>query len=249
EADARIDPRPYLVSEKYDGVRAFWDGRQLRLRGGGAVKAPGWFTAPLPPQPLDGELWLARGRFDALSAIVRKEAPVDGDWRQLKYMVFELPGAAGSFAERAERLRALAARSAEGPLVAVEQQRLADRAALQRRLDEVVRAGGEGLVLHRADAPYSTGRSDVLLKLKPVQDDEAVVIGHQPGKGKYAGQLGALTVRSTEGRVFQIGSGLSDAQRADPPPLGATVTYRYRGLTPQGLPRFASLLRLREPGL
>jgi len=249
DAEPQVDPARYLVSEKYDGVRALWDGRQLRLRGGGAAHAPAWFTAHLPAEPLDGELWLARGRFDALSAIVRKDKPVDDDWRQVKYLLFELPGAPGPFSERAERLQALAARAAWPPLVAVAQRRVADRAALQRLLGEVVSAGGEGLALHLADAPYRTGRSEVLLKLKPVQDDDAVVIAWQPGKGKYAGQLGALTVRRADGRVFQIGSGLSDALRADPPPLGSTVTYRYRGLTPQGLPRFASLWRLREPGL
>lgn len=249
DAGPGIDPSRYLVSEKYDGVRALWDGRQLRLRGGGAANAPAWFTARLPSQPLDGELWLARGRFDALSAIVRKDKPLDEDWRQVNYMLFELPDAPGPFSERAERLKALAARADWPPLQAVVQRRVADRTALRRLLDEVVSAGGEGLALHLADAPYRTGRGDALVKLKPVQDDDAVVIGYEPGKGKYAGQLGALTVRSPEGRVFHIGSGLSDAQRSSPPPLGSTVTYRYRGLTSQGLPRFASFLRLREAGL
>lgn len=248
-ASPDIDPTGYLVSEKYDGVRAFWDGRRLMLRGGGAVPAPAWFTGRLPPLPLDGELWLARGRFDALSAIVRRQAPRDEDWRQVHYLVFELPGAPGPFSERADRLRNVAAQADWPALQAVEQARLPHRAALQRRLDEVVQGGGEGLVLHRADAPYATGRGLALLKLKPQQDDEAVVIGYQRGRGRYAGQLGALNLRHSDGRVFQVGSGLPDALRADPPPLGALVTYRYRGETSQGLPRFATFVRVREPGL
>jgi DNA ligase-1 len=242
-------PAGYLVSEKFDGVRALWDGRRLRLRGGGEVKAPSWFLAGLPQQALDGELWLGRGRFDDISALVRREQPVDADWREVRYLVFELPGAGGSFAERAVALHALVAQAGRPGLQAVDQVRLPGPQALAQRLAEVVALGGEGLVLHRADAPYVTGRSDVLLKLKPVQDADAVVMAHEPGQGKYAGMVGALVVRDADGRVFRIGSGLSDAQRRSPPPLGSTVSYRWRGLTATGLPRFATLWRVREPGL
>lgn len=240
------DPSQHLVSEKYDGVRAQWDGQALRLRGGGTVAAPAAFLARLPAVPLDGELWMGPGRFEAASALARREQPREADWQALRYMVFELPGGAGTFAERAARLRQVVADARFAPLVAVAQQPVADRAALMRRLAEVVAAGGEGLVLHRADAPYLTGRGDVLLKLKPQDDAEAQVIAHLPGRGRHAGRLGALQVRTPEGRVFQIGTGFSDAQRAAPPPPGSWVTYRYRGLTAQGVPRFASFLRLRE---
>jgi DNA ligase-1 len=241
-----LDPANYLVSEKYDGVRGVWDGQTLRFRSGRVVPAPAWFTARLPRVALDGELWLARGRFDALSGIVRKAQPVDAEWRDVRYMAFELPGAEGSFAERALRLREIAARTAWEPFVAVDQGRVADRAALQRRLAATVAQGGEGLVLHRADAPYQAGRTDALMKLKPELDTEAVVIAHRAGQGRYAGQLGALEVRAPDGRRFLIGTGFSDAQRRDPPPIGSVVTYRYRDLTPSGAPRFASFLRVHD---
>ena len=239
-----IDPRHYLVSEKYDGVRAVWDGSSLRFRSGRAVPAPAWFIAKLPPQALDGELWLGRGQFDALSAIVRKELPVDDEWKRVNYMVFELPDAPGSFAERAQAIQALVARVAWPQLQAVEQRPVADRQTLQRRLADTVAKGGEGLMLHLASAPYSTGRSDVLIKLKPYLDTEAVVVSHRAGKGKYTGQMGALQVQTPEGRRFYIGTGFSDEQRRNPPAVGSTVTYRYRDLTSTGLPRFASFLRV-----
>ena len=239
-----INPADYLVSEKYDGVRAVWDGKTLRFRSGRTVAAPAWFTAKLPAQALDGELWLERGQFDALSGIVRKEAPVDAEWQRVQYMVFELPQAPGSFAERAQAIRDLVARVAWPQLQAVEQTRVPDRKALQRRLADTVAKGGEGLMLHLASAPYSTGRSDVLIKLKPYLDTEATVVGQRPGKGKYAGQMGALQVQTPEGRRFFIGSGFSDEQRREPPPLGSSITYRYRDLTATGLPRFASFLRV-----
>ena len=124
--------------------------------------------------------------------------------------------------------------------------RVADRTALKRKLTEVVNGGGEGLMLHLADAPYVTGRSDVLLKLKPLQDTEAKVVEHLPGKGKYSGQMGALRMEMPGGKRFNIGTGFSDAVRKNPPAVGTTITYTHRGLTKKGTPRFASYLRVRE---
>jgi len=161
-------------------------------------------------------------------------------------MVFELPKAPGTFVERAWRIKEIVAQTRWPQLVAVDQFRVADRAALKRKLDEVVRGGGEGLMLHLADAAYVTGRSDVLLKHKPLQDTEAVVIEHIPGKGKYLGMMGALRVQSPDGKRFLIGTGFTDQTRKSPPAMGTTITYTYRGLTNTGLPRFASYLRVRE---
>ena len=171
---------------------------------------------------------------------------MDDEWRQIKYMVFELPNAPGTFAERAQRIREIAAQTAWPQMIAAAQFRVADRAALKRKLDEVVRGGGEGLMLHLADACYVTGRSDVLIKLKPLQGTEAVVIEHVPGQGKYQGLMGALRVRAPDGKQFLIGTGFTDEVRKNPPLVGTTITYTYRGLTQTGLPRFASYLRMRE---
>lgn len=241
----QVDVSRYLVSEKLDGVRAIWDGQTLRFRSGKEIHAPRWFIDGLPPQALDGELWLGRGSFERLSGMVRRDLPDEAEWRQVRYMIFELPGATGTFRERAALMRDIVSQTKLPWLREVEQFSVVDRAMLQKRFQEVVKAGGEGLMLHRADAPYETGRSDTLLKMKPWDDAEAVVIGHLPGKGKHAGVLGALRVRTPDGREFALGTGFSDAQRRDPPALGATVTYRYRDFTRNGLPRFASFLRLR----
>lgn len=236
----------YWVSEKLDGARALWDGQSLRFRSGRPVPAPAWFIAALPPEPLDGELWLGRGRFAELSGIVRRQQPRDDEWRQVRFMVFEQPDGAGSFTERAERLKAIVARAGVPWLQVVEQFRVADRAALQARLDAVVAGGGEGLMLHRADAPYVTGRSDALLKLKPRLDAEATVLAHLPGRGRLAGMMGALLVETPSGVRFQLGTGFTDAERREPPPVGAQVTFVYRELTRDGVPRFASYWRRRE---
>ncbi len=241
-----LDPAAYWVSEKLDGVRACWDGQRLRFRSGRPIPAPGWFIAALPDVPLDGELWLGRGRFEAVSGLVRREAVDETGWRSVRYMVFDTPGAAGSFDERLTRLRGIVERAGLPWLQAVPQFRVVDAAALAATLDAVLAAGGEGLMLHRADARWENGRSEALLKLTPFLDAEARVVGHLPGRGKYAGMVGALEVETPDGRRFRIGTGLSDADRRAPPPLGSEVTYRYRELTGGGLPRFPVFVRIRK---
>lgn len=243
----RIVPSAYLVSEKFDGMRACWDGQRLLHRSGRRVEVPESFLSRLPAGvALDGELWLGRGRFEELGSLMRRADPADPRWTELSYLIFELPGGHGSFEQRAEQIAEQVGQIGWSQLRAVEQFRVADQAELLARLEQVLARGGEGLVLHRADAPYQTGRSEVLLKLKPRNDAEAVVIAHLPGKGRHEGRLGALRVRRADGREFSIGSGLSDALRDDPPPIGSEITYRYRGLTANGVPRFPTFLRVRE---
>lgn len=241
----QVDVARYLVSEKLDGVRALWDGKKLSFRSGKEIQAPRWFLEALPKQPLDGELWMGRGSFERLSGVVRRDSPDDAEWRQVRYMIFELPGAAGSFRERAQSIRQIVSQANVPWLREIDQFSLVDRSALQTQFNKIVKAGAEGLMLHHADAEYQTGRSDVLLKMKPWDDAEAEVVGHKPGKGKHAGALGALRVRTPEGREFYLGSGFSDEQRRHPPEIGMVVTYRYREFTANGLPRFATFLRVR----
>jgi DNA ligase 1 len=241
-----IDVTQFLVSEKYDGVRAIWDGKILHSRAGNVIQAPAWFTKDLPKMPLDGELWLARGKFDALSGAVRKDVPIDAEWREISYMIFELPNASDTFEARAKRIVEIVEKANIPHLKAVAQLRVKNDTELQKKLKQIVALGGEGLMLHLADAPYITGRSDVLLKLKLLLDAEAKVISHQAGRGKYKGKLGALLVETPEGVRFKLGTGFSDAQRANPPEIGSTVTYTYRDITNAGKPKFASFLRVRN---
>ena len=242
-----IDLRDWWVSEKYDGVRAHWDGRQLRTRGGEPINAPAWFTAGWPALPMDGELWAGRGRFEHAQSAAAREQPDDAQWRALRYMVFDLPAHPGSFDERLAALRAAVSALDHTWIQAVPQRKVAGDAELQALLRAVVRGGGEGLMLHRGASLYRAGRGEDLLKLKTHDDAEARVIAHVPGKGKHAGRLGALMVETPEGRRFALGTGFTDAQRADPPPVGSWVTYRFRGLHEgSGLPRFASFLRVRS---
>ncbi|HMN44215.1 MAG TPA: DNA ligase [Povalibacter sp.] len=237
-----ISVADYWISEKFDGVRALWNGRELLSRSGNVIAAPVWFLDGLPDMALDGELWIDRGEFEAVVATVRDAVPVDAAWRRIRFMIFDLPQHPGPFDRRLSELQRLAALPSW--LQPVRQFKVRDREELFAALDALIAQGGEGLMLHHGAAPYRAGRSDDLLKLKRQQDAEAQVIAHLPGKGKYANLLGALRVRRADGLEFNVGSGLSDAQRHAPPPIGSWITYGFQGETANGVPRFARFLRM-----
>lgn len=235
----------YWLSEKYDGLRAYWDGQRLLTRGGDTIIAPAWFTAGWPALPMDGELWAGRGGFEVALSTVRQQTPDDAAWRRIRFMVFDLPAHAGPFTERIAAYHQLVRELQQPWVQAVPQERVASHAALMARLDRTVKDGGEGLMLHRGDAPYRALRGDDLLKVKTHEDAEARVIGHLPGQGRHAGRMGALQVETPQGLRFRLGTGFTDAQREHPPALGEWVTYRFRGLNASGVPRFASFVRVR----
>ncbi|MGL4712163.1 MAG: DNA ligase, partial [Shewanella sp.] len=240
-----INVKDFFISEKLDGVRGYWNGKQLFTRQGNAIATPIWFTANFPNYPLDGELWLRRGQFEAMSSLVRQTLAKDDDWRKVRFMVFDVPKAAGDFNYRYQfALSELTGKS--DYLDVIAQFQVESVEALYQKLDTLVTKGAEGLMLHRSSATYISGRNPHLMKLKPYYDAEATVIGHIEGKGQFAGQMGAIRVQTPDGRIFKIGTGFTLAERQHPPAVGTIITYKYLGLTVNGLPRFASFLRVRR---
>ena len=240
-----IDPTGWWMSEKYDGLRAYWDGRTLWSRKGQVIHPSRDFLVELPHNiALDGELWIGHGKFEETVSTVRSLIP-DDRWKNIRFMVFDAPKAKGTFEERLKFLRATLPDTNHFVRAVVQERCLGVRQLLAER-DRVVRLGGEGLMLRQPESQYEGRRSPTLLKVKPYDDAEATVIAHEPGKGKFAGKLGAIRVRTEDGREFSIGSGLSDAQRQSPPPLGTVITYRFRGVTAKGMPRFPTYLRVRQ---
>lgn len=238
--------KQYWVSEKYDGIRAYWNGQQLISRQGNSFAAPAWFIADLPKEALDGELWLGRQQFSETSSIIRSRVTAK-DWQQIKYMIFDSPQHSGTFSERLAALQRLfLAHNFPAHIQLVEQQQFQSIASLEAYFHKTIDQGGEGLILHHKNARYQSGRSNNILKYKPYADAEAEVIGHTAGKGKYSGMMGALIIRLSNGKTMKLGSGFSDVQRREPPAIGATITYRYNGFTKFGLPRFARFLRIRQ---
>lgn len=237
----------YWISEKYDGIRAIWKNRELRTRRGNLIHAPDWFTEALPDVWLDGELWVQRAGFEIAAATVRKARPIDEEWRQLTYMVFDAPHPQQPFALRINRYTQLLHDLNIPHVLPVKQFRVKTLPELNTLLDEYTQAGAEGLMLHKSDAIFASGRTGNLLKLKQYLDAEAIVVAHLSGKGKYSGAMGSMLVEFTHpnGQTvrFKIGSGFSDKQRYSPPLIGTTITFSYHGFTQRGVPKFASFLK------
>lgn len=246
---SNIQVSDYLVSEKYDGVRAIWKEGKLMTKTGNQIFAPKWFIDALPDVWLDGELWTKRQDFEFIASTVLDKTPQEQAWKKIEYRVFDMPNYHMPFIERSKAYARLI-ETLEVPFIkAIEQVSLVDNDALRAMLEEYTKKGAEGLILHRKQAKFSSGRSDNVLKLKPYQESQARVKAYVPGKGKYSGMTGALEVawysakKNTEVR-FKIGSGLTDEERVSPPKVGSLIRFKYHGLTKNNIPRFASYIGL-----
>jgi DNA ligase-1 len=242
--ESDVDLSGWWMSEKLDGVRAYWDGQQFLSRQGNLYHAPGWFVAGLPDLPLDGELWIDRKKFQRTTSIVRRQDRSD-HWKEVRFVVFDAPAMSGLFEERVGFFTDHIARHAPPYARALGHELCKGLDHLRQELARVEALGGEGLMLRRPRSPYEVGRSTTLLKVKSFHDAEARVIGHLEGKGKHKGRLGALEVELPDGTRFSVGTGFSDAERASPPPVGSVVTFRYQELSEGGVPRFPSYVGVR----
>lgn len=243
--DNAADLSGWWMSEKLDGVRAYWDGKQFLSRQGNIYYAPDWFTAGLPAVPLDGELWIDRKKFQRTVSIVRRQDKND-PWEEVRFLIFDAPLANGGFEERLAFVKDTLARGASKFAREHVHERCRNLDALHAELKRIEALGGEGLMLRQPGSKYFAGRSTSLLKVKTFHDAEAIVIGHQAGAGRHKGRMGALLVRMPNGTDFAIGTGFSDRERENPPGIGTTVTFRYQELSDAGVPRFPSWVGVRH---
>ena len=250
----------WLVSEKLDGVRAYWDGRNLRSRNGKILAAPGGWSAHFPPFALDGELYTARGEFEKIQSIVMDKTPNEAAWSEIKFYVFDVPEASGGLLGRLSELEKFILKSPQAGqnLKIIKQVKVKDNAEFEAFAEAVIAKGGEGAVVREPNAPYERKRSKNALKYKKFKDAECEVTAINAGTGKYAGLMGSVTCKSLgatgsnpdeqipHGVKFKVGSGFSDEERANPPKIGSIITYKYQNLTAKGVPRFPVFLRVRE---
>jgi len=241
--DQKIDINGWWMSEKLDGVRGYWTGKEMISRSGNSFHIPTWFTKNFPSTPLDGELWIGRRKFSELVGIIRRKIPA-AEWEKVRYLIFDAPQAEGGFEKRLDFARRWFRQHPNPYTEVLKQQICENEMQLRRKLAEIESYGGEGVMLRKPNSPYTVGRSYDLLKVKTYKDEEAKVIKHLPGSGKHAGRLGALLVELPNGIRFAIGTGFTDQERENPPPVGSIITFKYYGLHESGIPRFASFLRV-----
>ena len=237
--DGKQDLSGWWISEKLDGIRAFWNGKHFYSRAGNRFFAPLFFTEKLPSNVcLDGELFLARQSFQETVSIVKNQndEKEEEKWKKLSFYVFDVPSLHDKvFEERIE----FAKQNIQSKFArVVEHEKCSSNSDLEERLRQVEKEGGEGLMARQPNSLYEHKRSKTLLKIKSFQDSEAKVVGYLEGKGKYNKLVGALNVVNKQGISFSIGSGLSDEDRKNPPPVGSYVTYKFQGLTDSSVPRF-----------
>ncbi|KAJ1549527.1 hypothetical protein HK096_011428, partial [Nowakowskiella sp. JEL0078] len=231
-----IDPTGYWMSEKLDGVRAVWDPKiqTFLSRTGNPFFAPKTFTTGYPEDmTLDGELFSGRGQFNSTVSIVRTmNSP---NWNKIRYKVFDVIDFSDPFESRQSTLQNLKSKNNDCTTIdIVEQTIVRSRDHVIEELKNVEQLGGEGLMLRSPNSLYEGKRSKSLLKVKSFYDAEAIVEGYEDGKGKHKGTVGALKCKMECGKVFKIGTGLSDAERRNPPKIGDIVTYKLQELTPDG---------------
>jgi DNA ligase-1 len=230
----------WVMSEKFDGIRAYWDGEKLLTRKGRVIHAPKYFTKDYPTFAIDGELWSKRGDFENISSIVRDKIPDKEKWKQIKHYIFDVPDAKGDLFERLDSLRIY-----ENNIIKIIPQiKVKDKTHLMKFLKEVESKNGEGVVVRDPKAPYIHKRTSKILKVKTFKDDECEVLGYSAGKGKYKGKVGSLVCKNGD-VIFKVGSGLSNQQRENPPKIGTIITYKYKELTKYNKPRFPVFLRVR----
>jgi len=240
-----LDPTGWHYSEKLDGVRGYWNGKDLISRQGNKFYAPDWFKAGLPDHPLDGELWMARKSFQPTLSIVRSQDSGER-WKQIMYLVFDMPKHGGKFEERLAALEALAKQASPPYMKVHSHDRVQSRQHVLDELKKYVALGAEGLMLRKPGSLYEPRRSSTLLKMKLFSDAEAEVIAHEGGKGKHKGKLGALVVKMPSGKTFNVGTGLSDEERRNPPKIGSIITYSFTELTDDGIPKCAAFVAVRD---
>lgn len=244
--DHTVDLTGWWMSEKLDGVRAYWDGTRFLSRLGNQYHAPDWFISGLPRDViLDGELWAGRKKFQRGVSIARRQDKSD-DWRELTYVIFDAPAFDGTFEERLAHVRELVEASGSRFAVWHPHELCTGLDHLRAELARVEQLGGEGLMMRQPSSRYEVGRSWTLRKVKTFHDAEARVVAHVRGTGKHAGRLGSLQCQMPNGTLFNVGTGLSDAERNNPPPVGTIVTYRYQELSTDGVPRFPSYVGVRD---
>lgn len=241
-----IDVTGWLMSEKLDGVRGYWDGSQLVSKNGLPFHVPPAFTRNFPDFAIEGELWGGRNTFEKTVGIVKKQEAHDG-WLELTFAIFDVPAAAGGFEDRLKQVSDWFTRHPSAHAFVIDHRPVESHAHVSKELKRIEALGGEGIILRRRGSLYTSGRSRDILKVKSYADMEAVVVAHLAGQGRNEGRMGSLMVELPGCRTrFKIGTGFSDAIRENPPPAGTLITFKYYGFYISGIPKFPSFLRVRD---
>jgi DNA ligase-1 len=237
------DLKGWVVSEKLDGIRAYWDGKELKTRKGKKIFAPKWFLKNFPKFELDGELWSKRSDFENIQSIVMDKTP-SAKWETLTYNIFEVPHQKGDFYIRLKKAKDWFEKYPNRNIQIIKQIKIKNKTHLNNYLEEIISKKGEGVIIKNPHTKYISGRNSNILKVKKFKDMEGEVI--KINISKKTDILKSLTIKLQDGTIFNLGTGFSKEERIKPPKIGSIVTFKYYGLTKNGKPKFASFLHIRK---
>lgn len=232
----------WIMSEKLDGIRGYYDGKNLYTKNGKKINTPKWFLKEFPTFELDGELWKDRDSFEEIQSIIMDDIPSDS-WKSITYYVFELPNQKGDYYKRIKVLKDYISKHPNAPIKIVPQYKVISKDALTKFYNDIIEKKGEGVIVKDPNKLYHTGRSTSIYKIKPSFDMEGIVVNRNFNKD---GSFKSLVVKLDNNITFNLGNGFSDKQRQNPPKIDDKVTFKYYGFTKNGKPKFASFLRIRK---
>lgn len=243
----------YAVSEKFDGIRALWDGQNMFSKSGKILAIPPCFSDKLSPLGLkngdfvEGELWIDYGAFDEISSVILRKNPTCTDFERVKYLIFNAHlGESSDFLANLSQVKGILDSqnlTQDRCIQVITQHRFATQKELSDFFNTVIAKGGEGVIVRD---------SRVAFKLKPQNDAECKIVDYSRGKGRIRGKVGAIICESLadknsgieKGVIFRIGSGLSDKMRENPPKIGTIITYKFSGISKNGIPKHTRFLRI-----
>ncbi|WP_228712152.1 DNA ligase [Halarcobacter ebronensis] len=233
----------WVMSEKLDGIRAYWDGKQFLTRKGKVIYVPKWFIKNFPNFELDGELYTKRDDFENIQSIVLDKNP-SKKWEEITYNIFEIPNAKGDFYKRLEKAKNWFEKNPNEKVKIIEQKKVKNEENLNSFFNEIVLNKGEGVIVKDPSKEYQAGRTPFVLKMKNAQDMEGEVIDINISEKTKV--LKSLVIKLENGITFNLGGGFTKEQRENPPKIGEIVTFKYFGFTKNGKPKFASFLHIRK---
>jgi DNA ligase-1 len=268
--DDDVNIEGWYASEKWDGYRSVWNGKNFVSRTGKSFDVPDWYCSIMPPSiALDGELWLGRGKFEDCGLLRKKRPTKESDvqkwneeWlkKEVVFNVFDIMNLNVGFEIRMEKLRKLVKDrnkcmkqlniNKPNPILAFTEQTKVNKVEALKMAKEVIKDGGEGIMLRQPDSLYEANRSKTLYKIKEVDDMEVRIDGYKNGAGKYKGILGSFTCSLINKPDIKCNvSGMNDQIRKSyltTHPIGTIITITYNGLTGSGKPRHPRYLRIRH---
>ena len=231
------------MSEKLDGIRGIWDGKNLYTKKGNKIYAPKKWLKDFPSFALDGELWLDYHSLEKTASVVLDKKPNVKQWSAINYYIFDVPKICDSCSllERLEKLQVYLKQNPNQRIKIIPQFFIKNEKNLEEYFEKIVKKGGEGLILRNNLNP------NIAYKYKPYDESKCEVVGYVEGKGKNKGKMGSILCKGMiEGRekVIKIGSGFMQKERENPPKLQSIIAYKHNGYTKNGLPKFPVFLKL-----